>query len=153
MSRFFNWRPGLAQLHKVMRVESFPVACGEFIDISDVEKDELEKPGWALVPEGFRHREGMFAALLRGNSMTPRYNDRKWGLFVLDPGGTRWNRIFPDGTWQHRKITLFPLNHSEDAPIHLDLEDDYQICGWLVGTVRQIQRVEEHTPECVRDEI
>jgi hypothetical protein len=93
MSRFFNGRPGLAQLHKVMRVESFPVACGEFIDISDVEKDELEKPGWALVPEGFRHREGMFAALLRGNSMTPRYNDRKWGLFVLDPGGTRWNRI------------------------------------------------------------
>src|SRR5713101_788111 len=93
MSRFFNGKPGLAQLHKVMRVESFPVACGEFIGISDVEKEELEKPGWALVPEGFRHREGMFGALLRGDSMTPRYYDGEWGLFVLDPGGTRQNRI------------------------------------------------------------
>jgi len=64
----------------VMRVESFPVACGEFIDISDVEKEELEKPGFALVPEGFRYREDMFAARLRGDSMTPRFNDREWGL-------------------------------------------------------------------------
>jgi len=38
-----------------MEVKAFRFACGDFIGVGDVEKEELERPGWALVPKGCRY--------------------------------------------------------------------------------------------------
>jgi phage repressor protein C with HTH and peptisase S24 domain len=76
-----------------MRVEGFRVGCGEFIGIADVEKEELEKPGLAIVPECIRYHERMFAVRAKGTSMWPKILDGDWCFFGPDLGGTRLNRI------------------------------------------------------------
>ena len=154
-----------AQLHKVIRVESFRAGCGEFIGMGDLEKEEVEKPGWAVLPEHIRYQEGMFAVRAKGTSMLPKILDGDWCFFIRDLGGTRLNRIVlvehriegmdryslkryeskkthsADGTWEHSEITLHPLNHSEHKDIILlKREDEYRICGWFVGRAQQIQR-------------
>jgi hypothetical protein len=52
----------------------------------------------------------------------------------------------------HERIDLFPLNRSGHSPIHLKKDGDYQICGWYIGRVPKIQRVEKMGYENV-DEI
>src|SRR5258708_35837968 len=81
------------QMHKVDSVESFRGGCGEFIGMGDLEKEEVEKPGWAVVPEDIHYQEGMFAVRGKGTSMLPKILDGDWCFFILDLGGTRLNRI------------------------------------------------------------
>ena len=178
MGLFVNRDPGSARLRPLIEIKAFRVACGEFISISDVEKQELEVAGWAPVPDGIRFREGMFAVRARGPSMQPEIDDGDWCIFVPDPGGTRNNRLVlvedrsrsgverytlkryhsekeqrSDGTWRHSEITLWPLNALDHAPIPLDAHGNYDIGGWFVGRVRQISRIEEYRYEYVFDEI
>ena len=166
MARFRNQRLGAAQPRREMAVKSFRIACGEFIGVSDVDREELEKPGMALVPQGIPAAEGMFAARSRGSSMEPRIRNATWCLFHTNVVGTRQDRIVlvedqsniggdrytlkkyhsrkiysSDGTWVHEEILLLPLN-PRHSPIRLENDGTYRICGWFVGTVSRIQRIE-----------
>lgn len=76
-----------------MAVVDFHVACCEFISVSDLNSDELERSGAALVPLGLPSSEGMFAARARGSSMEPKISHGAWCLFHLKTGGTRQDRI------------------------------------------------------------
>ena len=150
-----------------MDVRAFRVACGEFIGMGDLGREEWEQPGKALVPLGIPYAEGMIAARMHGTSMEPKYRHGDWGLFHLNVVGTREDRIvlvedqsevgverytlkkyrshknyFPDGTWDHDEIVLLPLNPLH-APIRLKGDRTYQIIGWLVGTCSSIERVDE----------
>lgn len=46
-----------------------------------------------------------------------------------------------DGSWMHDEIVLLPLNPAH-SPIRLENEGNYRICGWFVGSVSHIQRIE-----------
>ena len=149
-----------------MEVKSFPVACGKFINVGDVEWNELEKPGFALVPRRISYVERMFAARLRGTSMEPEIRDRDYGIFDPSMVGTRQGRLVlveqegqfglsyyslkkyfskkcyaSDGAWEHEFITLLPLNN-EHRPILLQNDERYCVRGRLVGTVSHIERIE-----------
>lgn len=157
----------LAQRRREMEIKGFRIACGEFISITEVDKETLEEPGMALVPPGVPYTEGMFAARGLGGSMEPKILDGTWCLFHPDVVGTRQDRIVlvedrskigvdrytlkkyhsrriysPDGTWVHDEILLLPLN-SGHSPIRLENHGTYRICGWLVGQVSRIQRVKQ----------
>jgi SOS-response transcriptional repressor LexA len=159
-----------------MEVAAFRVACGEFIAMGDVGKQELERPGRALVPERCPYKEGMFTARARGSSMLPKIPDGAWCLFHPDVVGTREDRTvlaedqsdagaerstlkkfhsvkayLADGTWEHEEIFLLPLN-SEHAPIRLERDRQYHILGWFVGQVPQIERVDPPQYPSVTDE-
>jgi hypothetical protein len=165
--RFRDQRLGAVRPCREMEVKGFRIACGEFIGVSDVDGEELEKPGTALVPQGIPWAEGMFAARGRGTSMEPKISDGTWCLFHPDVVGTRQDRIVlvedqnkigvhrytlkkyrsrkidsPDDTWVHEEIVLLPLNPGH-SPIRLESEGTYRICGWFVGTVSRIQRIEQ----------
>jgi phage repressor protein C with HTH and peptisase S24 domain len=149
-----------------MEVMSFRVACGDFIGESDVERDELEKPGFALIPRGMPQETGMFAVRGRGDSMTPTIPNGHWCVFTPDPVGSREGRVViveqqtrvgptytlkryhsvkhysKDGeSWRHVEIRLDSLNRNH-GPIYLNKDTDYSIHGWYVGHVESLQRVE-----------
>ena len=63
-----------------MAIAAFPVACGTFIGAGDVDPDELARPGFALVPSGFRWKKGSYLVRLFGRSMEPRIADGSWGI-------------------------------------------------------------------------
>jgi hypothetical protein len=90
-----------------------------------------------------------------------------WCLFHPDVVGTRQHRFvlvedrrrngmdrytlkkyfsrkidLPDGTWEHEEIRLIPLNPAY-SPIRLENDGVYRICGWLVGAVSRIRRVQQ----------
>jgi hypothetical protein len=165
MSHFRNRGSSRTLCRLEMDIEEFRVACGEFIGLGDMGRNEWEKPGKAVAPAGISWTEGMFAARARGHSMEPRVRDRTWLLFHPDVVGTRQHRIvlvedrsksgmdrytlkkyfsrktdFRDGTWAHEEIWLLPLNPGF-SPIRLETEGTYRICGWFVGAVSRIRRV------------
>ncbi len=175
MPVFKNQTPDPAQCRHEMEIKSFPVARGPFIGVSDVDRDELEKPGTALVPQGIPYARGIFTARARGSSMEPKISDGAWCIFHPDVVGTRQDRIVlvedqgrigvdrytlkkyhsqkvpaADGSWMHGEIVLLPLN-SAHSPIRLENDGNYRICGWFVGSVSHIQRVEpfgyQYVPE------
>jgi len=49
---------------------------------------------------------------------------------------------FPDGTWEHEEIWLIPLNPAY-SPIRLENDGVYRICGWFVGAISRIRRVQQ----------
>jgi phage repressor protein C with HTH and peptisase S24 domain len=160
-------RPG--RWNREMQVMSARIACGDFIGESDLDPEELEKAGWALIPKGFPLSAGMFAGRLRGDSMTPRMRDGWWALFETGRVGTRQGQIvlvedrngiggnrytlkvyrgtkieYRDGTWVHTRIVLHPLNPGY-PDIVLEKDDQrYHIVGWYIGCVPEIQRVEKY---------
>jgi len=149
-----------------MEIKEFRIACGEFVGLGDIGRTEWEKPGWALVPYGTLWSEGMFAARARGRSMEPKIRNRMWCLFHPDVVGTRQHRVVLvedrrksgidrytlkkyfsrktyglDGTWEHEEIWLLPLNPGY-SPIRLENDGVYRICGWFVGAVSRIHRIQ-----------
>lgn len=161
---FFREESGGGQIRKQMTVVDFRVACGEFISVSDLNGDDLERSGIALVPLGIPYADGAFAARARGGSMEPRIPDGAWCIFHPKVVGTRQDRIvlvedqskpginrytlkkyhsrrvdFPDGSWSHEEILLLPLNRSS-SPIRLETDGIYQICGWFAGSVPELEQ-------------
>jgi hypothetical protein len=166
MAFFADRASGRGWVRKQMAVLDFRVACGEFISVSDLDRHELERSGTALVPPGIPYSEEMFAARARGGSMEPPISNGAWCLFHLKNGGTRQDRIvlvedqskpgierytlkryhsrivdFPDGSWSHEEILLFPLNRSY-SPIRLQADGIYRVCGWFVGSVPELEQFE-----------
>ena len=159
-----------------MAVESFRVACGEAISVSDVDRDELEKPGRAIVPKGIPWAKDIFAVRARGGSMEPMIVDDPWCIFHAHVIGTRRHRYvlvedqskiggdrytlkryesrkiyLEDGTWEHEDILLHPLNPGYPV-IRLEPSGTYRICGWFVGTVPELQRVKPPRYESIEEE-
>jgi phage repressor protein C with HTH and peptisase S24 domain len=149
-----------------MEVKDFRVACGDFIDVGDVEREQMERPGRAIVPPGVPYAERMFTVRALGESMEPRIVSGEWPIFHFDVVGSRQDRIvlvedlskpfqnrytlkkyrsvkiyLPDGTWIHDEIWLLSLNPGF-PPIRLLPDGNYRIRGWLVGTVPQITYVD-----------
>ena len=157
---------GGSHRRREMEVKDFRVACGEFIDVSDLEREQMERPGTAIVPPGVPYAERMFTVRGLGESMEPRIINGAWCIFHFDVVGSRQDRIvlvedlskpfqsrytlkkyrsvkicLPDGTWIHDEIWLLSLNPGF-PPIRLQPGGNYRIRGWLVGTVSQITYVE-----------
>jgi type I restriction enzyme R subunit len=100
-----------------------------------------ERFEWAELPDYYRPRPGMFVARVEGESMNRRIPNGSWGLFRLNPQGTREGKILlvqhreiqdtdlgghftlkryrseksqdPDGTWAHTRIVLAPDTTAE----------------------------------------
>jgi phage repressor protein C with HTH and peptisase S24 domain len=119
------------------------VAAGKFL-----ENQEAEAEGWEEAPPGLRLTPGMFVARIAGRSMEPRIPDGSLCIFRGGVTGSRQGRLVlvedlrggpnerhtvkrytsakiqrPDGTWEHERIRLEPLNPEYPA-FDLDPEAD-----------------------------
>ena len=122
---------------------SVAVAAGRFL-----ENQEVAAEGWEEAPPGLRLSEEMFVARIAGRSMEPRIPDGSLCIFRGDVTCSRQGRLVlveflggsandrytvkrytsvkqqhPDGTWEHERVHLEPLNPEFDA-WDLDLEED-----------------------------
>lgn len=114
---------------------SVAVAAGKFLENAEVEAD-----GWEEAPPGLRLTPEMFVARIEGRSMEPRIPDGSLCVFKGGVTGSRQGRLVlvelqgggtndrytvkryssvktqrPDGTWEHERIRLEPLNPEFDA--------------------------------------
>ncbi len=126
-------------------------AAGAFGDPQRVEIEDDR--AWVAVDTGRRLRQGMFVAQVIGKSMEPLITDGAWCLFGSPVTGTREGKtvlvqlrdaiddetgerytvkryesekITVDGTWQHAKIILKPVNAAFNA-IELTDADEGQL--------------------------
>lgn len=115
-----------------------------------------ERFEWAELPDYYRPRPGMFVARVVGESMNRRVANRGWGLFRLNPQGSREGKVVlvqhreiqdtdlgghftlkryhsekaqsPDGTWQHTRIILSPDTTAEGyEPIVIETSGDEEV--------------------------
>jgi SOS-response transcriptional repressor LexA len=114
---------------------SLAVAAGKFL-----ENQEVAAEGWEEAPPEMRLDERMFVARVVGRSMEPRIPDGSLCVFRAGVAGSREGRLVlvealgqgandrytvkryhsekrqaPDGTWQHERIRLEPLNPEFEA--------------------------------------
>ncbi|HEY2739679.1 MAG TPA: type I restriction enzyme endonuclease domain-containing protein, partial [Thermoanaerobaculia bacterium] len=111
---------------------------------------------WAELPDYYRPRPGLFVAQVIGESMNRRIPNGTWGLFRLNPPGSREGKIVlvqhreiqdtdlgghftlkryhsekaeePDGTWRHARIILHPDTNAEGyAPIVIEATGDEEV--------------------------
>lgn len=122
---------------------SLQAAAGRFL-----ENREVSAEGWEEIPPGLRLSESMFVARVTGRSMEPRIPDGSLCVFRAGVAGSRQGRLVlveylggaagdrytvkrytsskrqrPDGTWEHERIRLEPLNPAFEA-WDLDPEED-----------------------------
>jgi len=140
---------------------SLRAACGYFGDGEDVE--EL---GWIRVDDQGKLNRNMFVVRAFGDSMEPNIHDGDYCVFRANPAGSREGKIVlvqnhiaydfdyggsyaikkyssekyfnADGTWQHSKILLKPLNPKYN-PIVLDetYSDCFRVIGEFLGIVNE----------------
>jgi SOS-response transcriptional repressor LexA len=114
---------------------SLAVAAGKFL-----ENEEVTEEGWEEIPAALRAQTGMFVARVVGRSMEPRIPDGSLCVFRAFGAGSRDGRLVlveflgggtndrytvkryqsakvqrADGTWEHERIRLEPLNPEFDA--------------------------------------
>lgn len=129
--------------------------------------ERINEPlGWKKVDVGYKLND-KFIAKVTGKSMEPTIPDGSYCVFRFEKGGSRGNmgpvlveslRIsdpetlqsftikryksekqeFPDGTWVHKKITLYPDN-KDFKPIVLENvpEDDFHVVAEFVEVIKQ----------------
>jgi phage repressor protein C with HTH and peptisase S24 domain len=134
---------------------SLAVAAGKFL-----ENREVESEGWEEAPAGLKLTDRMFVAGIEGRSMEPRIPDGSLCVFRLDVTGSRQGRLVlvealgrgfndrysvkrytsrkvqnADGTWEHERIMLEPLNPEFEA-WDLEREDEqYRIIAEFVAVL------------------
>jgi SOS-response transcriptional repressor LexA len=111
------------------------VAAGKFLDNEEVSED-----GWEEAPVGLRLHDSMFVARIVGRSMEPRIPDGSLCVFRSGVAGSRQGKLVlveylgggtndrytvkryfsekvqrEDGTWEHERVHLEPLNPEFDA--------------------------------------
>jgi hypothetical protein len=115
-----------------------------------------ERFEWAELPDYYRPRPGMFVAQVVGESMNRRIANGAWGLFRLNPQGSREGKAVlvqhreiqdtdlgghftlkryhsekaqaPDGTWEHTRIVLSPDTMAEGyEPIIIEASGDEEV--------------------------
>ena len=120
--------------------------------------DEMpsEAEDWVRAPEGLRLTPDLFVAHVTGRSMEPRIPDGSLNVFRLHPAGSRQGKILliqrfgsvdetarytvkrytskkvqhEDGTWEHERIRLEPLN-PEFEPWDVEPQDFAVVAEWL----------------------
>jgi SOS-response transcriptional repressor LexA len=134
---------------------SLAVAAGKFLENQEVTED-----GWEEAPRDLKLSPGMFAARIAGRSMEPLIPDGSLCVFRSGVTGSRQGRLvlvealgrgandrytikryrsekfqLPDGSWQHQRIRLEPLNPEFEA-WDLDPEEDrYRIVAEYVAVI------------------
>ncbi len=131
----------VAPFENAVPVLELAAAAGRFSGEQEVDgfQDAAAHPDrfeWAELPDYYRPRPGMFVARVEGESMNRRIAHGSWGLFRLNPHGSREGKILlvqhreiqdtdlgghftikryhsekaqhPDGTWEHSRIVLSP---------------------------------------------
>jgi hypothetical protein len=93
MAYFPNQQAERARLRPEMDVRGHRVACSDFSKVANLGREELERPGRALVPPGITWVQGMFAARGYGGSNDPKIKDGAWLLFGPYHGGSRVGRL------------------------------------------------------------
>jgi type I restriction enzyme, R subunit len=115
-----------------------------------------ERFEWAELPDYFRPRPGLFVARAVGESMNRRIPNGSWGLFRVNPHGSRQGKILlvqhrqiqdtdlgghftlkryqseksqsADGTWEHTRIVLSPDTTVEGyEPIVIEASGDEEV--------------------------
>ena len=140
-------------------VYSLQAAAGKFGEGSEVYED-----GWAKVNIGKKLNEKMFVAQVVGHSMEPLIPNNSYCVFSLEVGGSRQGKVVLvqhrditdidtggsytvkkyrsekkqeiDGTWQHEKIVLEPLN-KEYKPIVLSnvSEEEFKVIAEFIDVL------------------
>ena len=129
--------PSGGRFNIYLPVYTLAAAAGNF------SKEQIVEPlGWAKVHIPRKLNKDMFIARVKGRSMEPVIGDGSYCVFQRERGGSRNGKIvlvqseqisdpessgrytvkyyhsdkeiFPDGTWQHRKIVLSPANKKFD---------------------------------------
>ena len=131
---------------------SLAVAAGRFLD-----NREVEAEGWEEAPPDLKLSTGMFAARIAGKSMEPLIPDASLCVFRAGVAGSRQGKLvlvealgrgandrhtvkryrsqrrqLPDGTWEHERIRLEPLNPEFEAWDLKPEEERYRIIGEFV---------------------
>lgn len=139
-------------------VYSLKAAAGKFSD-----SQEVEELGWVKV-ENHKLNHEMFVAQVCGRSMEPKIPDGSYCIFRAHPAGSRQGKIVlaqyrgpsdpetggqftvkryaseklenPDGTWEHEKIRLEPINPKfQPIEIHPRDSDDIRVLAELVDVI------------------
>lgn len=134
---------------------SLAVAAGKFL-----ENREVTEEGWEEAPRDLKLSPGMFAARIAGRSMEPVIPDGSLCVFRSGVTGSRQGRLvlvealgrgandrytikryrsekaqLPDGSWQHQRILLEPLNAEFEAWDLDPQEDRYRIVAEYVTVI------------------
>ena len=146
-------------------------AAGYF---GDGESVEIE--GWIKAEGIGRLNNRMFVVRIVGNSMEPKIHNGDYCVFQANPNGTRQGKIVlaqhrdyydednagsysvkqyeseksynEDGTWQHEKITLNPINKNYNPIVIVpDEVDSFRIIGEYVATLNlQENQIKKKSP-------
>ncbi len=135
-------------------VYSCRAAAGRFGDLMEVEAE-----GWIEAPPGLRLEQNMFVARVVGRSMEPEIPDGSLCVFRAgvagsrqgrklliedlgesEEGGQRYTvkiyrsvkRVREDGTWEHERIRLEPLNPEFEAFELVPEEQRFRVIGEFV---------------------
>jgi hypothetical protein len=155
--------PEVQPFENAVPVYDLKIAAGRFSGEQDsgagLQGDETAQPElfeWAELPDYYRPRRGMFVAQVIGESMNRRIPNGAWGLFLLNPPGSREGKIVlvqhreiqdgdlgghftlkryhsekaqnPDGTWEHARIVLSPDTSAEGyAAIVIEASRDEEV--------------------------
>ena len=131
---------------------SLAVAAGKFL-----ENHEVSEEGWEEAPSDLKLTPGMFAARIVGRSMEPQIPDASLCAFRAGVAGSRQGRLVlvealgrgandrytvkryrseksqrPDGTWEHERIRLEPLNPEFEAWDLSPEEENYRVIAEFV---------------------
>ncbi len=100
--------PEVRPFENAVPVYDLKIAAGRFSGEQEpgagVQGDETAHPElfeWAELPDYYRPRPGMFVAQVTGESMNRRIANGGWGLFQLNPQGSREGKVV---LVQHREI-------------------------------------------------
>lgn len=159
----------VAPFENAVPVLELAVAAGRFSGEQEVDgfqeaADQPDRFEWAELPDYFRPRPGMFVARVEGESMNRRIPNGSWGLFRLNPHGTREGKVLlvqhreiqdtelgghftvkryhsekaqhPDGTWEHTRIVLSPDTTAEGyEPIVIEDASELRVIAEWLGPV------------------
>ena len=147
------------QFKNYLPVYSLAAAAGGFS-----ESQYVEPLGWAKPNMRSTLKKNMFIAKVDGHSMEPSIPDGSYCVFRLDPGGTRNGKavlvqshhlddlenggkytvkrysseknLFPDGTWNHKRITLSPDNKAYKEIILENVEvEEFKVIAEFVCVI------------------
>jgi hypothetical protein len=143
-----------ARLHREMEIKAFRIGSGH-----------PPETGSALVPKDFQYAAGMFTVIISTDSLPPDIGHAEWCIFHpdgaetwrggivlvedrdrLDHGRYSLKKYYAPASAASRdtrSVFLLALTGGERTIRFVD-QERYQIRGWFVGAVSQIERVNEY---------
>lgn len=148
------------KFREYLPVYSLKAAAGKFGQGSDVHEE-----GWIEVNIGKKLDKNMFVAKVEGHSMEPLIPSDSYCVFRANVMGSRQGKIvlvqhhdiadvdtkssytvkkyssekkyYSDGSWQHEKITLEPLNKKyEPIILFRSTEDEFKVIAEFIAVVK-----------------